>query len=265
MARTLWKFQAMDSSPRDSVFDQRKPQRMKPEFQVNRTKSRSHFEAKKKRASKQQIHYLEYWKLQKTAHPSNRAFRKTKSIIGPQWASLAPMSVWIPLCLKAWDYIFGGYVFPQRIQHSRKSYCIWWMMMVKIDIHLFRFFFPSSSLSTIFFIFFITIFTILHVVLPPPPFFLLWAPILSTVLSWNQSGWSQTLQVTCSLSHSNISPPAPLIVGVPVVKTDSPNPLPARPLGALGSAWSKLSKPHLSRSVQPFLTLPLGGSRSICA
>lgn len=171
MARTLWKFQAMDSSPRDSVFDQRKPQRMKPEFQVNRTKSRSHFEAKKKRASKQQIHYLEYWKLQKTAHPSNRAFRKTKSIIGPQWASLAPMSVWIPLCLKAWDYIFGGYVFPQRIQHSRKSYCIWWMMMVKIDIHLFRFFFPSSSLSTIFFYFFHHYLYHFTCCTPPPPLF----------------------------------------------------------------------------------------------
>lgn len=65
-----------------------------------------------------------YLAIPATSTPSEGAFSKTKSIIGPQRASLAPMSMEILLCLKEWYRVFGAMLFPHKFNTADNPFQI---------------------------------------------------------------------------------------------------------------------------------------------
>ncbi len=64
-----------------------------------------------------------YLAIPATSTPSEGAFSKTKRILGPQRASLAPASVEILLSLKEWFRLFGPMYFPHKL-NSTKSHIV---------------------------------------------------------------------------------------------------------------------------------------------
>lgn len=111
-------------------------------------------------------------RLPDTRTPSKGFFSRSKFIIGPQQASLAPLSVEILVCLKEWYHIFGA-IFSPKISSTVGN-------PIRIDDYGEGKFssFHFSLLHHCLTFFFFTFFTNLNLVL----LFSLCQPILSTIL-----------------------------------------------------------------------------------